>query len=92
MAPRNAHHVERRAKTMITIVIVASAFLAVVIVGVIALLRAGIAREESDRSLLGDPATLATAATRRVVGLYVRTPERTTRAGRYPGQGGAWHL
>jgi hypothetical protein len=74
---------------MITVVIVASAFLAGVIAGVIVLLRSGIAREESDHSLLGDPATRATAATRRVVGLYVRTPERTIEGDRYPGQGAA---
>jgi hypothetical protein len=80
----------RGTETMITIVIAASAFLAGVIAGVIALLRAGIAREESDHSLLDDPATRTTAATRRVVGLYLRTPERTAEDGRYSGQGAAW--
>lgn len=44
-------------------------------VGVVALVRAGVAREESDRSLLADPPTRAAAITRRAVGLYVRTPE-----------------
>lgn len=75
---------------MITIVIAASAFLAGAIAGVIALLRAGIAREESDHSLLGDPATRATAATRRVVGLYVRTPRQAVEADRCTGQRPAW--
>jgi len=44
------------------------------IVVVLAMLRAGIAREESDNSLSGAPATLASALTRRTVGLYVRMP------------------
>jgi hypothetical protein len=80
----------RGAETMITIVIAASAFLAGVIAGAIALLRAGIAREESDHSLLGGSPTRATAATRRVVGLYVRAPEQTTEVGRYSGPGAGW--
>ncbi len=65
---------------MITIGIAAAAFLVGVIAGVILLLRAGITREESDRSLLDEPATRAAKATRRVVGLYVRTPQRVTEA------------
>jgi hypothetical protein len=69
---------------------VAGAFLAVVMAGGIALLRAGIAREESDHSLLSDPTTRAATATRRVVGLYVRTPERATEADRDSGQGTTW--
>jgi hypothetical protein len=69
---------------MITIAIVAGAFLAGVIAGVIALLRTGIAREESDHSLLSDPTTRAATATRRVVGLYVRTPERVVEAKQAP--------
>jgi hypothetical protein len=63
---------------MIIIVVVAAAFLAGAIAGVIVLLRAGIAREESDHSLLAEPATRAGAATRRMVGLYVRFPQRCT--------------
>ncbi|MGH3217291.1 MAG: hypothetical protein ACRDPY_00935 [Streptosporangiaceae bacterium] len=59
---------------MITAVLVAGAFMAGIMIGFIAFLRAGIAREESDRSLLVDPTTSASAATRRIVGLYVRTP------------------
>jgi hypothetical protein len=84
MALRNAHHITRGVKTMITVVILASAIPGAVIAGVIALLRAGIAREESDHSLLGDPTTRVTAATRRVVGLYVRTPERIAEAEETP--------
>jgi hypothetical protein len=90
MAPQNARSVERRAETMITIVIVASAFLTGVIAGVIALLRAGIAREESDHSLLRDPTTRAAAATRRVVGLYVRTPNEATEADHHPDPRAVW--
>jgi hypothetical protein len=74
---------------MITVVIVAIACPAGAIAGVIALLRAGIAREEADHSLLGDPATRATAATRRIVGLYVRTPDRATETDGDPGRGAA---
>jgi len=63
---------------VIIIVIAAIAFLAGAIAGIIALLRAGIAREESDHSLRGEPATRAARATRRVVRLYVSMPERVT--------------
>lgn len=62
---------------MITVTIVAVAFIAGVVAGVIALLRAGIAREESDNSLRGEPATRASAVTRRMVSLYVRMPPGT---------------
>ena len=61
---------------MITIAILAVALVASVVAGAIALLRAGIGREESERSFLGEPPTRAAAVTRRVVGLYVRTPQR----------------
>jgi hypothetical protein len=71
---------------MITIGIAAAAFLVGVIAGVILLLRAGITREESDRSLLDEPATRAARATRRVVGLYVRTPQPVTEADDVPAQ------
>jgi hypothetical protein len=59
---------------MIIIAIAATSFLVGVIAGVIVLLRAGINREESDRSLLDQPPTRAARATRRLIGLYVRTP------------------
>lgn len=62
---------------MITFVIVVGAFIAGVVVGVIALLRAGIAREESDQSLRGEPTTRASVVTRRIVGLHVRMPPST---------------
>jgi len=59
---------------MIIYALVAAAFVIGVIAAVIVLLRAGIAREERDRSLLDRPATRAAGVTRRMVGLYVRAP------------------
>jgi hypothetical protein len=77
---------------MIAITVFIAAFLGGAVTGVIVLLRAGIAREESDKSLRSKPAARSAAATRRVVGLYVRTPpgapetddaaERTARSAR----------
>jgi hypothetical protein len=40
----------------------------------IALLAVGIAREERNHSMLGQPATRTAAVTRQVTGLHVRTP------------------
>jgi hypothetical protein len=60
---------------MIIITILVAALFGCLTAGVVALVRAGVAREESDRSLLRDPPTRAAAITRRLVGLYVRTPE-----------------
>jgi hypothetical protein len=62
---------------MIIIAIVVSAFIAGVIVGIIALLCAGIAREESKGSLRHGPPNQASAGTRRIVGLHVRMPPST---------------
>lgn len=59
---------------MIIFAIVTGVILAALIAGVIALFRAGIAREESERSLLGAPPSRTAWMTRRVVGLYVRAP------------------
>jgi hypothetical protein len=59
---------------MITIAILTAVFGIGLIAGLVALVRVGIAREEHDRSLLDQPPTLAVALTRRIVGLYVRTP------------------
>ncbi len=73
---------------MIAVAIVAAAFAATLAAGVIVMLQAGIAREESDRTLLADPATRAAKATRCLVGLYVRTPERPTGADRHPDSDG----
>lgn len=70
---------------MIVIAIAAIAFLAGVIAGVMVLVRAGISREESDRSLIDEPPTIAAKATRRLVGLYVRTPHNA--AGSHDAQG-----
>ncbi len=61
---------------MIIIAILAAALVASVIVGSIAFLRVGIRREESDKSFLDEAPTRTAAVTRRVVGLYVRTPQR----------------
>lgn len=59
---------------MIAVAILVCAFLAGAMAGVIVLLRAGIAREESDFSLRDEPSTRASAVTRRMVGLYARMP------------------
>jgi len=63
---------------MISVIAVAVAFLAGVIAGVLALLRVGIACEESAKSIRGEPPTRAAAVTRRVVGLHVRMGRRAT--------------
>lgn len=62
---------------MITITILSAAIVAIAVVGTVATLRAGIAREEADHSLRGTPTTLASSVTRRMVGLYVRMPQQT---------------
>jgi hypothetical protein len=59
---------------MIIYALVAAAFVIGIVAAVIVLLRAGIAREERDHSLLDRPATRAAGVTRRMVGLYVRAP------------------
>ena len=59
---------------MIIIAIVVDAFIAGVIVGIVALLRVGIAREESKGSLRDGPPNQASAVTRSIVGLHVRMP------------------
>jgi hypothetical protein len=55
---------------VITIAILVAAISAIAIASVLTLLRAGIAREDSDQSLRRAPATRAAAMTRRMVGLY----------------------
>ncbi len=65
---------------MIAITVLAAAFLGCAIAVAIVLLRMGIAREESDQSLLDEPATRAATVTRCVVSLYVRAPHRVTEA------------
>jgi hypothetical protein len=62
---------------VITVTILAAALLGSVVVGLTALLSVGIAHEERNHSMLGQPATRAAAVTRQVVGLYVRAPEYT---------------
>lgn len=54
---------------LLTIAILIVAIPAVLMLAMIALLRAGIAREESDSSLLHRPPTRAAALTRRIVGM-----------------------
>jgi hypothetical protein len=73
---------------MITIAIAVAAVVLGLAFAVIAMLQAGIAREEADRSLLADPATASAKVTRCLVGLYVRTPERPTGADRRPDSDG----
>jgi hypothetical protein len=58
------------------VIIILVAFLAGAIAGVVALVRVGIAREESDKSLPGAPTTRAGAATRRIVGWHADPPGR----------------
>jgi len=76
---------------MIAIIILAAAIVASILAGAVALVRAGIAREESDNSLRGEPPTLAAALTRRVVGLYVRMPEDAAQADSVNDQNDAGH-
>jgi hypothetical protein len=59
---------------VITIVVLIATIPAVVIVFAVALLRAGINREDADHSIYGPSPSRTSAMTRRVVGLYVRTP------------------
>jgi hypothetical protein len=65
---------------MIAITVLA-AFVSGAIVSAIVLLRMGIAREESDKSLLDEPTTRAATMTRCVVSLYVRASRRATETG-----------
>lgn len=67
---------------MLTIVILAAAFAAGVMASAIWFLRAGIAREESGKSLFGEPPTAAAARTRRIVALGVSDGLRASRATR----------
>ena len=73
---------------MIAVTMIAAAFLMCLLAGLVALLRAGIAREESDKSLRSEPATLAALLTRYVVGLYVRMPQSAPPAGHTADQTG----
>jgi hypothetical protein len=66
---------------MIAVAVLAITFAAGVTAGIAALLRLGIAREERHRSLRAQPGTRSAAATRQVLGLYVRMPGSTTWAG-----------
>ncbi len=59
---------------MIVTAILCAAIVAAFLTGAVVFLRVGIGREESDHSLLGAPTTRAATVTRRIVGLYVRTP------------------
>jgi hypothetical protein len=79
LARWNALGFDRSALHMIIYALVAAAFVIGVIAAFIVLLRAGIAREERDHSLLDRPATRAAGVTRRMVGLYVRAPRYVIR-------------
>lgn len=61
---------------MITIAVVIVTFAASAMAGAIVLLRAGIAREEADSSLLRQPSTRAAAVTRRIVDFKTQVPQR----------------
>jgi hypothetical protein len=60
---------------IITVILIAALPTSAAIIAIV-LLRAGIVREDSDYSIKGQPATRASAITRCVVGLYVRTPSQ----------------
>lgn len=62
-------------------IILAFVALAGLLIAIVALLRAGIAREDSEHSLRSQPPTLAAALTRRIVGLYASQPKDPTQAG-----------
>ena len=71
----------KEGKQMITLAIVTAAvlltaFLAGAIAATIVLLRAGIVREESDKTLMGRPRTRASAVTRRIVDLRTQPIRR----------------
>ena len=65
---------------MITIAILAAATISAAIAATVVLLQLGIAREESDSSLHGEPATRAAAATRRIVGWHGPLPRENAPA------------
>jgi hypothetical protein len=77
---------DRKAELVIIFAIGAAAFFLVAMAAVIVFLRAGIAREERDQSLLDLPATRASGITRRLVGLHVRSPRYVNRGGMPAGQ------
>jgi hypothetical protein len=60
---------------MIITIILAVTFIAGVIAGIVALLCASIAREESGKSIQDDPPTRAARATRRIVGWHGTMPK-----------------
>ncbi|MGI8451413.1 MAG: hypothetical protein ACR2MP_30360 [Streptosporangiaceae bacterium] len=66
---------------MIIFAIGAAGFFLGAMAAVIVFLRAGIVREERDQSLLDLPATQASAITRRLVGLHVRSPRYAIETG-----------
>jgi hypothetical protein len=61
-------------------IILAAVAVASVPIALVALLRAGIVREDSEHTLRGEPPTLAAALTRRIVGLYASKPEDPAQA------------
>lgn len=66
---------------MTAIAVLAVVFAVGALAGIIAMLRLGIAREESRRSLRGYPDTRSATATRRVLGLYVGVPANVSAPG-----------
>jgi hypothetical protein len=61
---------------VISIIILSVVFILGFTAGIGLMFRLGIAREESDRSLLREPRSPGTVATRRLVGWYSCAPER----------------
>jgi hypothetical protein len=74
---------------MIAVALLAIAFAAGALAGVAVLLRLGISREDSRRSLRGYPETRSAAATRRVLGLYASMPPGVSAPGNPGGPAGA---
>jgi len=64
------------------VILILAAPIATGIVGVVALVRAGIAREERGRGLAGRPASRTEAATRRIVGWHGDPPHIRSAADR----------
>jgi hypothetical protein len=80
IAPESASTHTRDKKGAEQMIMLAAVAVASLLIALVALLRAGIVREDSEHTLRGEPPTLAAALTRRVVGLYVRMPKHAAQA------------
>lgn len=70
--------------------LILAAPLATAIVGIVALVRAGVAREERGRSLADRPDSRAEAATRWIVGWHGEPPRIRSAADRQAADDGSW--